>query len=297
MVADDPRVRVEFRGLDGIKLVADRWEPEEPGDSLGTVLLLHGGGQTRHSWARTAQVLASRGWTAIAVDARGHGDSDRSPDGSYTLDHFAGDVHGIARDCDHPPVLIGASLGGRASLALAGDHPDSISGLVLVDIAARTEESGRSEVREFMASAPNGYASLEEVAEAINAYNPSRRRPRNLEGLKKNLRLHADGRWYWHWDPAFLRYAETDLDETTARLNTAARKVTAPTLVVRGNKSNLVTPEAVAELLELVPTARAVEVTAGHMIAGDDNDIFATHLFEFLTTDVLDGQAARSRNS
>ncbi|MDA3644205.1 alpha/beta hydrolase [Saccharopolyspora indica] len=292
-MADDPGARVEFRGLDGIKLVASQWEPESP---LGTVLLLHGGGQTRHSWARTAQVLASRGWTAIAVDARGHGDSDRSPGGVYTLDHFAGDVHSIAQSCDHPPVLIGASLGGRASLALAGDHPESISGLVLVDIAARTEESGRSKVREFMAGAPNGYASLEEAAEAINAYNPSRRRPRNLEGLKKNLRLHADGRWYWHWDPAFLDYAETDLDEATRRLNAAARNATAPTLVVRGNKSNVVTPEAVAELLELMPTARAVEVAAGHMIAGDDNDVFASHLFEFLTTDVLSGRAAPARH-
>ncbi|GAB3681336.1 alpha/beta hydrolase [Saccharopolyspora tripterygii] len=294
--ADGGRTRVEFRGLDGIELAADRWDPD-PGSALGTVLLLHGGGQTRHSWARTAQVLADRGWTAIAVDARGHGDSDRSPDGAYTLDHFVGDIHRIARACDQPPVLIGASLGGRASLALAGDHPDSISGLVLVDIAARTEESGRSMVRDFMASAPNGFASLEDVAEAVNAYNPRRSRPRNLEGLKKNVRLHTDGRWYWHWDPEFLRYAETDLDDATGRLNAAARNVTAPTLLVRGNRSNIVTPEAVAELLELIPNARAVEVAAGHMIAGDDNDIFATHLFDFLATEVLDGHAACGRET
>lgn len=292
--ADGRRAQVEFRGLDGIKLAADRWEPES-GSSLGTVLLLHGGGQTRHSWARTARALAGHGWTAIAVDARGHGDSERSPDGAYTLDHFVDDLHRIAATFDRPPVLIGASLGGRASLALAGEQPGAISGLVLVDIAARTEPSGRSRIREFMASAPGGYGSLREVADAVNAYNPGRSRPRNLEGLKKNVRLHSDGRWYWHWDPAFLRYAETDLDETAARLNEAARGVTAPTLLVRGSRSTIVTPEAVAELLELIPSARAVEVAAGHMIAGDDNDIFATHLFEFLDTEVLGGRATTSR--
>jgi pimeloyl-ACP methyl ester carboxylesterase len=272
-----------FQGHDGLRLAADRWTPQTA-PKLGTVLFLHGGGQTRHSWGRTARRIAESRWEAITLDARGHGDSEWAPSGKYALDDFADDLRAVVAAIGEPPVLIGASLGGITSLVVEGEHPGTSTGLVLVDIAPRIEPSGRDKIIKFMASAPNGFASLEEVADAVQAYNPNRERPRNLEGLKKNVRQRPDGRWYWHWDPRFLVVGdEPKRNVNEDRLYDAARNVQVPTMLVRGKESDVVTPEGAAELLELIPTASAVEVAAGHMVAGDDNDIFTTRLSEFLS--------------
>ncbi|MHB9848812.1 alpha/beta fold hydrolase [Streptomyces krungchingensis] len=272
---------IAFRGARGARVVADRWSPTTP--EHGVVLLMHGGGQTRHSWARTVRKLATDGWVAITVDARGHGDSEWSADGEYTLDGFVADLYSVVDTLDRPPVVIGASLGGRTALVAEGERPGTTAGLVLVDIAPRVDAAGQARVRAFMASAPNGFSSLAEVAEAVNAYSPRRRTSRNLEGLKKNVRQHADGRWYWHWDPRFLESSTDERNFAVGRLRRAASNVTVPTMLVRGDHSDMVTAEAANELLELVPSARLVEVAAGHMITGDDNDVFTSHLRGFLT--------------
>ncbi|MCE5290247.1 MAG: alpha/beta hydrolase [Nocardiaceae bacterium] len=272
-----------FRGHDGLRIAADRWT-STTAPKLGSVLFLHGGGQTRHSWGRTAQRMAESGWEAITLDARGHGDSEWSPSGQYALDDFAADLNAVVAAIGEAPVLIGASLGGITALVVEGEHPGTSTGLVLVDIAPRIEVEGRDKIIAFMASAPNGFASLEEVADAVQAYNPHRPRPRNLDGLKKNVRQRPDGRWYWHWDPRFLdKGDEPKRNEDEERLYDAARRIQVPTLLVRGKDSDVITPEGAAELLDLIPTASAVEVAAGHMVAGDDNDVFTTHLAEFLS--------------
>jgi pimeloyl-ACP methyl ester carboxylesterase len=278
-----------YIGGGGVRLAAERWEAGDSAPRAGTALLLHGGGQTRHSWNRTAARLASHGWTAIAVDARGHGDSQWAADADYSLNAFVGDLAAIVDMLDAPPVLIGASLGGMTALVGQGTDPNMARGLVLVDITPRVEPAGRERIMSFMSSAPDGYASLEDVADAIHAYNPNRPRPHNLEGLRKNVRQQSDGRWHWHWDPKFLRIGDEPARAVdTARLYEAARNITIPTLLVRGTRSDIVSPESAAELLRLIPTAKAVEVEAGHMIAGDDNDVFSAHLLEFLssTTDL-----------
>ena len=274
------REALEFRGAHGDKLIGDRWA--SPRRNRGTVLLLHGGGQTRHSWERTARRLAGAGWHAITMDARGHGDSEWSQAG-YTLDFFVADLHATIAQIGTAPVVVGASLGGRTALAAVGERPGSVSGLVLVDIAHRVDPDGRERVRDFMAGAPKGFASLEDVAAAVDAYRPAPRRRRNLDGLRKNLRQRADGRWYWHWDPRFLEFTTNGANFDVDRLSRAARKITVPTLLVRGKKSDMVTAEAAAEIRDLVPTAEVVEVGAGHMVAGDDNDVFTAHLQQFLT--------------
>jgi pimeloyl-ACP methyl ester carboxylesterase len=280
---------IEFLGRDGNNLAAD-----VAGD-LGDppVLLLHGGGQTRHSWGTTLGALADKGWRAYAIDLRGHGESEWAADGDYTLDAFAGDVLAVSRVLDSPPALVGASLGGIASLAAIGEHPDEevARALVLVDVAPRMEEEGRMRIGAFMAEHMNdGFASLEDVADAIAAYNPHRPRPTNLGGLSKNLRRREDGRWYWHWDPAFIGGRLGGTDETRSslidpdRLGQAARNLTVPTLLVRGRVSDLLSEEGAQELLQLVPHAQMVDVAgAGHMVAGDRNDLFNDAVVSFLS--------------
>ena len=113
------------------------------------------------------------------------------------------------------PVLVGASMGGGTSLVAAGeDHVDATA-LVMVDIAPRIEMDGVEKIQAFMSQKPEGFDSLEEVAAAIASYQPHRKRPQNLAGLAKNVRLGADGKYHWHWDPRF-RAAARDLDEAPA---------------------------------------------------------------------------------
>lgn len=274
--------RVEFDG-DGVRLVGDRW----PGTgSTGTVLLLHGGGQTRHSWHRTGQWLGDAGWTAVSVDARGHGDSGWAADGDYSMSALVADLRRVTTTLPEPPVLVGASMGGVTALVGQGEHGDMASGLVLVDIVPRIEPAGVARIRQFMTARPDGFGSLDEVVEAIRAYNPHRSRPPTPDGVRKNVRLGPDGRWYWHWDPAFIRIDdEPTRAERVERTRAAAKAITVPTMLVRGKHSDIVSDEGVTELLELVRHASAVDVSdAGHMVAGDDNDVFTGHLVEFLGT-------------
>lgn len=252
------------------------------------MLLLHGGGQTRHSWQQTGVRLASYGWTAISVDARGHGDSGWAANADYSQDAMIADLRAVTATLAEPPVLVGASTGGMTTLRAQGKDPGLARGLVLVDVTARIEPEGSAEITAFMRSGMGGFDSLDQAAEAVMAYNPHRKRPPRPEGLRKNLR-ERDGRWYWHWDPRFLgrrgegRSAVQTARELTGRATAAARAIRVPALLVRGGESRIVSPESARELLTLIPQARTIDVQGvGHMVAGDDNDVFAQGLLGFL---------------
>lgn len=280
-------VRIPVPG--GITLAADVHGPAD-GPSI---VLLPGGGQTRHSWSGTARMLAEQGWHVVSVDLRGHGQSDWDPDGDYTVDRFAADAAAVARSLDRPPVLVGASLGGISSLLAIGEAPvqeELARGLVLVDVAHRLEPSGTQRIGAFMTgNLDDGFATLEEAADAIAAYNPHRPRTQDLSGLAKNLRQRGDGRWVWHWDPAFVRGRFGSPDETRAaatgfdRLDRAVDHLRIPTLLVRGRRSDLLSPDGVADFLARAPHAEFADVAgAGHMVAGDRNEVFNQAMLAFL---------------
>ena len=275
---------LELTGASGLRLAA-----EACGDSdWPPVLLLHGGGQTRHAWAGTARRLASAGYFAIALDARGHGDSQWAPDGDYSADALAADLACVCASLRSRPALVGASMGGLTSLLAIGEGPpDFARALVLVDIATRLEADGVTRVLDFMRAHTGGFASLDEAAAAVAAYNPHRKGPRSTAGLSKNLRLRPDGRWYWHWDPRFLDHAtRSRAGEALVqqeRREQAARRVTVPTLLVRGGSSDVVSAEGARELQQLIPHAELFDVQdAGHMVAGDRNDVFSDAVIKFL---------------
>ena len=280
-----------FTAAEGLSLTADCWGSPD----ADPVLLLHGGGQTRFAWGGTAKALAKEGWYAVSLDLRGHGDSDWSPDGRYHFHAFADDVAAVAHSFERPPALVGASLGGIASLIAATRHDSSaVSALVLVDIATRMEREGAERIMKFMTAEPEGFASLEAAADAIAAYNPHRPRPKDLSGLAKNLRRREDGRYRWHWDPAFM--GPRDLSDAHAEvesLDDAARRLDLPTLLVRGRMSDLLSEEGAQHFLELVPHARFADVSgAGHMVAGDRNDAFTRAVVDFLRNCASVGQRA-----
>jgi non-heme chloroperoxidase len=272
-----------WQGANGNRIAGDFW-----GDRDGPLVILqHGGGQTRHAWKRAGRTLGAAGYHAVTIDARGHGDSDWSADGLYGQDAMVADlVAVIAQLGNRRPVLVGASMGGGTSLVAIGeDHVDATA-LVLVDIAPRIELEGVGKIQAFMNLKPQGFDSLQEVADAIASYQPHREPPKTLAGLAKNVRLGDDGRYHWHWDPRF-RNAGRELDLRQRRLEACARRLTLPTLLVRGGLSDVLTEEGAQEFLRLAPHAEYVNVVgAAHMVAGDRNDSFGDAVIEFLARKV-----------
>jgi pimeloyl-ACP methyl ester carboxylesterase len=270
----------------GIRIVADRL-----GDPAAcAVVFLHGGGQTRRSWARAAAAVAERGWQAVTVDFRGHGESDWSSEGDYRVLTFAEDVREVLAHLPPDPVLVGASLGGFTSMLLAGElSPGIASAVVLVDIVPSMNPSGAARIHDFMAEKMvEGFASLDEVADMIAEYNPHRPRPRDLNGLRANLRRRGD-RWYWHWDPQFIdgTAANPPIEVTDPdRMHKAIEAILGadvPMLLVRGQVSDLVSEDRAEEFLARFPAVEFVDVQgAGHMVAGDRNDLFAGAVVDFL---------------
>jgi pimeloyl-ACP methyl ester carboxylesterase len=273
-------------GVGGTRIVADRLgDPNAP-----AVVFLHGGGQTRRSWGKAAAAVAERGWQAVTVDLRGHGESDWSEDADYRLTAFALDIQEVLRHVPAQPVLVGASLGGFTTMLLAGEiSPGIARAAVLVDIVPNMDPGGANRIHNFMAGRmKTGFESLDEVADMIAEYNPHRPRPTDLDGLRTNLRRRGD-RWYWHWDPKFISNTASlppielaDLD----RMNAAVETILAgdvPMLLVRGQMSDLVNQERADEFLARFPEVDFVDVQgAGHMVAGDRNDLFADAVLDFL---------------
>jgi pimeloyl-ACP methyl ester carboxylesterase len=245
------------------------------------VVLTHGGGQTRGAWKRAADSLAGAGYRALSLDLRGHGESDWAPDGDYSLDAFAADLAAVCATLDAPPALVGASLGGMAALLAMGSGLPARA-LVLVDIVPRMNRDGAGRIGAFMRANPDGFASLDEAANAVAAYLPHRPRPSDPSGLRRNLR-EKDGRLFWHWDPSFLALTEGRGPDMGERMQAAARSVRVPTLLVRGALSEVVDEAGVDDFLRLIPHARHVDVAeAGHMVAGDRNDVFNDAILTFL---------------
>lgn len=267
-----------FAGHAGRVLRADIGGPP---DARG-VILLHGGGQTRHAWQRTMQKLLERGYRVLAYDLRGHGESEWAGQEGYTLDAQVGDLRAAMELFSQPPVLVGASFGGLIAMVGSGERVIEPTGLVLVDVTANVNRRGEERILRFMQAHVDGFASIDEAAVAIASYLPHRPRRANTDGLKRNLRKRG-GRWFWHWDPKLFDSLDAAGVQAQPRLEAAATALTVPTLLVRGALSELVDEARVAEFNGLVPHARCVDVrNAHHMVAGDNNDAFSSALLEFI---------------
>lgn len=277
--------RIEFRGVENNLLAGSLW------DGGGQpVLFLHGGGQTRHAWQRTAEYLAAKGKRAITVDIRGHGESDWVDSGNYSFLHYAQDIEAVVGDLERRfgvrPAIVGASLGGLASLMAEARFGPLIDTLILVDVVPQMNPAGVARIIGFMGSRmEEGFASLEEAADEIAAYLPGRKRPTSLDGLSKNLRLGEDGRFRWHWDPAFVS-GKTSIDtDGKVLLSGVLEKLPEldlPILLVRGMQSELVDEAAARDFVAQAKNARYVDIGgAGHMVAGDRNDLFSSAIIAF----------------
>ncbi|MDO3650190.1 alpha/beta fold hydrolase [Nocardia mangyaensis] len=276
---------LRLRGADGLTLVADSFGPVDG----QLVVMLHGGGQTRHSWKRTGRALAAQGMRVVAVDARGHGDSDWSPVRDYSRDTMVADLEAVLAQlgatAEAGAVVVGASMGGITGLlATATPGGSAIRALVLVDIVPRSESAGVARVMDFLGRHRDGFDTLDQVADAVAAYMPHRPRPDNADGLLRNLRQ-REGRWYWHWDPDLISDVDANPEGRIEEMEAAAAALTIPVLLVRGGKSDVVSDEGAAAFLALAPHARLAEIgAAAHTAAGDDNDAFTDAVAGFVAT-------------
>lgn len=271
---------VWFIGSAGNRLAADVSGPKNG----PPILLLHGGGQTRHSWSRAHRTLAEAGYRVISLDARGHGQSDWIESGDYGPQSQVDDLLAVIDTLGAAPALVGASMGGVNSLLACASDPRLASCLILVDVTPRLELEGIEHIFQFMTGNADGFTSLAQAALAVSAYNPHRKQTSDTSGLEKNLRLRDDGRWYWHWDPLFMAGDHRQkVARIAQRMQDAAGKINIPTLLVRGQQSDVVSPKGAQELQAMIPHMTFVDVEgAGHMVAGDKNDLFNAAIIEFL---------------
>ncbi len=274
------RRALQLQTIDRLTLAADLVGRDgDPG-----LVLTHGFGQTRLAWEDSAPLLAAQGWQCLALDARGHGDSDWCPQQRYELDHFLDDLLAVCAHFEQPPVLVGASMGGLMGLLAAGEvRPLPFRALILVDVVPRWEREGVERILGFMRAHPAGFASVDEAVEAVAAYLPHRQRRHDAGSLVRYLRPTDDGRWRWHWDPSLLDGREAGPERYLPRLLQAAQGVSVPSLLVSGGLSDVVSEQGVDEFLQLVPNAEHVRIDdAAHMVVGDRNTRFVHAVADFL---------------
>ncbi len=248
------------------------------------LLLLHGVGQTAHTWAYFATAVRHL-YRVIAVDQRGHGDSGWAPDGDYSMEAHARDLDAVIEQLNLQSFsLIGFSMGGRNAMRLAGRHPEKLRRLVIVEAPPERPPPGASQARQFM-SGPDLFGSVEDFVERAIRFNPRRSREALRESLLHNLRQLPDGSWTWKYDP-ILRDSNRRISPW-GDLWPVLAKVACPTLIVRGAESAALPPEQTAKMLQTMPDARFVTISgAGHTVMGDNPVEFEAKVKPFLTGEI-----------
>ena len=250
---------------------------------LRPILFLHGGALTAHTWDLCCLALRDE-FHCIALDQRGHGDTDWAPDADYSIGAQREDIRGFADRLGLDRfVLVGQSMGAINGLAFAVTHPERLSALVMIDAGPEVRRRGSSRIREFV----NGGAkpeTLEEIIERALAFNP-RRDPQILRrSLMHNLRRQPDGSWSWKYDRS--RFQRLDHDTHLAerrRLADNLAKVTCPALVVRGAESDVFHQDDAERLAKNFPDGRQITIAqAGHTVQGDNPKDLVAALREFL---------------
>ena len=275
----DTITRVWLIGADRNKLACDVC-----GSGEGpTIILLHGGGQSRSSWRIAAQTFGKANFKACSLDLRGHGDSDWDARGDYCIDRFVADLISVIEALGSPAILMGASFGGHVSLITAARHPSLVKALVLCDVTPWIEGRETRAMRAMMSVAAAGFTSLKDAGNHIDEVRgyPS---DRDASRLRKHMRQGADGRFYWRWDPRFFQGQDAQNGGLADLLTAAAEGLATPTLLIRAELSKIVTPEQVLKFRQVVPHARTAEVGgAVHTVSPNDNIKYASIALDFLT--------------
>lgn len=254
------------------------------GPSGPPVVLLHGGGLNAHTWDLVALALRPRA-RCVALDLRGHGESEWSRSLEYTVDTHSEDV---VRFLDHleaeQAVLVGMSLGGIVAMSVALGHPERVGGLALVDVGPPPDPEGVERIEGFMQSMSE-FDSIEHAVETALRFNPRRNRGHLTWSLERNLmRLHG-GSYTWKYDRRHRMTPDhvQEIVEDNRRLADEVAKLACPMVLAFGEQSDVISADAAEDFVADVPGARAMSVSgAGHTVQGDNPAALVSLLEEFL---------------
>lgn len=234
------------------------------------ILFLHGGGLNAHTWDLVC--LALRGeYHCVALDQRGHGDSEWSPVGDYSLPAQVRDIEGFIEQLglEHP-LVVGHSMGGFAAMAYAAKFARRMAGLVLVDIAPELNPSGTARIRNFLAQ-ERELESIDAFVERAMAFNPLRNPALLRRSLLHNLRELPNGKWTWKHDPNRINPTPESMRARQEEIMKEISGITCATLVLRGAQSDVLTDESAARFASALPDGRWRRVEgAGHTVQGDN---------------------------
>ena len=268
---------------------ADRFQPVHgmnfhylewgtPGQPV--ILMLHGGGQQAHSWDFISLPLAES-YHILALDQRGHGDSDWAADGDYSIEAHQADLDGfIAALGLRDFHLIGHSMGGRNSYVWASRHPATLRSLVIVDTGPVAQSRGRDRIQNFR-ELPDELDSFEEFAARVQEYT-GRSREQTLGALQYSIRQRPDGKWSWKYDKLLRTPGRQSPAWSESQLWEAVSKIDCPTLITRGGDSDIFAEETMRRMQQVIPHCAAVTIpAAGHLVAGDNPAAFLAAVQNF----------------
>lgn len=244
------------------------------------ILMLHGGGQQAHSWDFISLPLSEQ-YHILALDQRGHGDSDWAADGDYSIEAHQADLDGFVaalglRDFH----LIGHSMGGRNSYVWASRHPAILRSLVIVDTGPVAQSRGRNRIQNFR-ELPDELDSFEEFAARVQEYT-GRSREQTLGALQYSIRQRPDGKWSWKYDKALRTPGRQAPAWSESQLWDAVSKIDCPTLITRGGDSDIFADETMRRMQQVIPHCAAVTIpAAGHLVAGDNPAAFLAAIQNF----------------
>lgn len=281
-IEDGPVVHSARRpGADGVTLAMDTFTSTTVRPTA-TVVVLHGGGQSREQWHEVGLGLAAAGLRAVTVDLRGHGESDWSPSGSYRLEDYVADleliIDDLVNDLSGPIILVGHSHGGKVVLTTAVRRAAAVAGVVMIDSLPDMEPDWT--VNEFYKRTAVGFGDLDEAARALGELVG---RPMTPAGLDRGLRQGDDGRWYWSWDTKTLDAVADGLAHDRVVMYDAARQIKLPVLLLRTEESHFLNDGNVAQLQAAIPQVAVLTMPdTQHHRPWQRPGLVVAHLSEFV---------------
>ncbi len=259
---------------------------------LPDLLFIHGFAQQAHSWDFAA--LAVRDVChVVSIDLRGHGESGRAPHGSYTFDELYSDIDAFVSALSlDSPAICGLSLGGTLSYMYASRNPSGVRALVIAESAPESKREGRESIRNFT-SGPVEFDSLDELVEKVRVLTPWRSTEQVRSSLVHSVGRNSDGKWTWKYDPVIqtLHSSYGSPEDRWAALE----RIEAPTLLVRGEDSDITDAAIIERMAELIPGSQIASIpNAGHRVSGDNPVEFNAALRTFLLENLPDDGPGRT---
>jgi len=260
----------KFIAINSLQLHYVEWgTPGHP-----ALVLLHGFQSNAHTWDSFSQAMADT-YHVLALDQRGHGDTSWAPDGNYASEASVSDIAGFITALHlAPTVVIGHSMGGRHAAMLAAEHPEQVTKVVIVDTAAEFPAARLATRNQQSAAAAPPQSEMFDTFEEV-VQNGIKQYPLTPEAELRHANYHnlyrgADGKWRWRWDINLLQWRRRR-PSVPGDLYTYLRRIQCPTLLIRGQRSPLLTPEVAQKMIQALPKGRTVEIAnAAHTVNADN---------------------------